>query len=58
MGHGLSDPPPLRKFYSQIHPTLEAAIHKCMEADPEKRFQSIAQFLKATARLKHEDAAA
>jgi serine/threonine-protein kinase len=58
MGHGLSDPPPLRKFYPQIHPTLEAAIHKCMEADPEKRFQNIAQFLKATARLKHEDAAA
>jgi hypothetical protein len=29
-----------------------------MEADPEKRFQNIAQFLKATARLKHEDAAA
>ncbi len=58
MGHGLSDPPPLRKFYPQIHPTLEAAIHKCMEADPEKRFQNIAQFLKATARLKHEDSIA
>jgi serine/threonine-protein kinase len=56
MGHGQSDPPPLKKFYPKINPTLEAAIHKCMEADPEKRFASISQFLKAISRLKHEDA--
>jgi serine/threonine-protein kinase len=55
MAHGMSDPPPLSKFYSKINPTLEAAIHKCMEADPEKRFPNIAQFLKAVSRLKHED---
>ena len=46
----------LSKFYPKINPTLEAAIHKCMEADPEKRFASISQFLKAISRLKHEDA--
>jgi serine/threonine protein kinase len=56
MTHGMSDPPPLRKYYPKINPTLEAAIHKCMEADPEKRFPNISQFLKAISRLKHEDA--
>ena len=56
MAHGLSAPPPLRKFYPKINPTLEAAIHKCMEAEPENRFPSMTQFLKAICRLKHEDA--
>jgi serine/threonine-protein kinase len=56
MTHGMSSPPPLRKYYPKINPTLESAIHKCMEAEPDLRFQSISQFLKATARLKHEDA--
>jgi eukaryotic-like serine/threonine-protein kinase len=56
MAHGLSAPPPLRKFYPKIEPTLEAAIHKCMEPEPGNRFPSMTQFLKATARVKHEDA--
>ena len=56
MSHGQSAPPPLSKYYPKINPTLEAAIHKCMESEPENRFPSIAQFLKAIARLKHEDA--
>jgi serine/threonine-protein kinase len=55
MAHGLTDPPPLKKYYPKIHPALEAAIHKCMEANPDNRFTSISQFLKATAKLKHED---
>jgi eukaryotic-like serine/threonine-protein kinase len=55
MTHGQSAPPPLRKFYPKINPTLEAAIHKCMESEPENRFQSITHFLKAIARLRHED---
>jgi hypothetical protein len=53
----LSTPPPLSRFYPKINPTLEAAIHKCMEAEPENRFPNISQFLKAISRLKHEDAA-
>jgi serine/threonine-protein kinase len=57
MAHGLSEPPPLSKFYPKINKTLEAAIHKCMESSPENRFQNIPQFLKAISRLKHEDAA-
>jgi serine/threonine-protein kinase len=56
MAHGMSDPPSLRKFYPTINPVLEAAIHKCMQAEPDNRFQNIAQFLKAISRLKHEDA--
>lgn len=55
MAHGLSEPPPLRKYYPKIHPTLEAAVHKCMEAEPTNRFPTMSQFLKAIARLKHED---
>jgi serine/threonine protein kinase len=58
MAHGIIKPPPLRKYYPKIHPTLEAAIHKCMEADPEQRFASITQFLKTIARLQSEDATA
>jgi serine/threonine-protein kinase len=56
MAHGLSAPPPIRKFYPKINSTLEAAIHKCMEADPANRFPAMGQFLKAISRLKHEDA--
>jgi serine/threonine protein kinase len=56
MSHGQSAPPPLRKFYPKIHPTLEAAIHKCMESEPENRFQTITLYLKAISRLSHEDA--
>jgi serine/threonine-protein kinase len=56
MAHGQSTPPPLKKFYPKINPTLEAAIHKCMESEPDNRFQTITQFLKAIARVKHEDA--
>jgi serine/threonine-protein kinase len=58
MAHGMSAPPPLRKFYPKIDPTLEAAIHKCMESNPDERFQSMGDFLKAIKRVKHEDAAA
>ncbi len=58
MTHGMSTPPLLRKYYPKINPTLEAAIHKCMEAEPENRFQNITQFLKTISRLGHEDAEA
>jgi serine/threonine protein kinase len=55
MTHGMSTPPPLRKYYSKIDPTLEAAIHKCIEAEPDNRFQTITQFLKAIARVRNEN---
>jgi serine/threonine-protein kinase len=55
MAHGLTDAPPLKKYYPKINPTLEAAIHKCIESNADNRFPSITQFLKAISRLKHED---
>lgn len=56
MTHGMSTPPPLKKYYPKINPTLEAAIHKCMEAEPENRFQNMSQYLKAISRLTSADA--
>jgi serine/threonine-protein kinase len=56
MAHGTADLPPLRKYYPKINPTLEAAIMKCLATDPNERFQSMTQFLKAISRVKHEDA--
>jgi eukaryotic-like serine/threonine-protein kinase len=55
MGHGLSEPAPLKKYYPKINPTLEAAIHKCIESEAENRFASVSQFMKAISRVKHED---
>jgi serine/threonine-protein kinase len=57
MGHGQSKPIPLDKHYPNINPKLRDAIHKCMEAEPEKRFQSMKSFLQAIRGVKHEDAA-
>lgn len=55
MGHGMSKPPSLDKYYPKIHPTLRDAIHKCMAPDPEKRFASMKLFLNAIRGVKHED---
>lgn len=55
MAHGQSDPPPIRKFYPEINPTLEAAILRCMNAKPEDRFVDMAAFLQAIRGVKHED---
>jgi serine/threonine protein kinase len=57
MGHGQHDMPPLRKYYPKIDRTLEAAIMKCVEPEPDNRWQSMTQFLNAIKRVKHEDAA-
>ncbi len=57
MSHGQSSPPPVSRYYPQIHPTLEAAVMKCVEADPNDRFSSLADFLKAIKPVEQEDAA-
>ena len=49
--------PPLSKYYPKIDKTLEAAIMKCVEPNPDNRWQSMTQFLNAIKRVKHEDAA-
>jgi serine/threonine-protein kinase len=55
MGHGQSKPIPLDKHYPTIDPRLRDAIHKCMEAEPEKRFQSMKAFVQAIRGVKQED---
>ena len=55
MGHGQSKPVPLEKHYPKIHPTLRDVIHKCIEPDPEKRFQSMKLVFNAIRIIKHED---
>jgi serine/threonine-protein kinase len=54
MSHGQSTPPPPEKYYKAIHPALSAAILKCIAAEPEERFQSMEDFLKAIRRVEHE----
>lgn len=57
MKHGLTTVPPLSKYYPKIDKTLEAAVMKCIEPNPDDRFQNMTQFLNAIKRVKHEDAA-
>jgi len=56
MKHGMFAPPPLSKYYSNIDPTLEAAVMRCVEAKPDDRFPTMGKFLHAIRRVKHEDA--
>ncbi|QDU54017.1 Serine/threonine-protein kinase PknB [Aeoliella mucimassa] len=57
MSHGASAPPPIRQFYEKIDPRLEAAILKCIESEPDKRYTNVGDFLNAIKMLKSEDAA-
>ena len=56
MGHGQSKPAPIEKFYPKIHPKLREVIYKCIEPEPEQRFQSVKLVLNAIKTVKHEDA--
>ena len=47
MGHGQSKPRSLEKHYPKIHPRLRDVIHKCIEPDPNNRFQSMKLVLNA-----------
>lgn len=57
MSHGASTPAPLSSYYPKIDPRLEAAILKCIEAEPENRYGSVDDFLRAIKPLKSEDVA-
>lgn len=57
MSHGASRPKPLAEHCPKVDPRLDAAILKCIEAQPEDRFSTIDEFLKAIRNLKSEDAA-
>jgi eukaryotic-like serine/threonine-protein kinase len=56
MGNGQSAPTPLEKHCPKINPILRDAIHKCLEPEPEKRFQSMKVLLNAIRSAKSETA--
>ncbi|WP_428307628.1 serine/threonine protein kinase [Lacipirellula sp.] len=56
MGNGQSAPVPLEKHCPKINPILRDAIHKCLEPEPEKRFQSMKVLLNAIRAAKSETA--
>ena len=57
MSHGQSQPRPLSSHVPDVHPELEAAIHKCLAADPGERFPDVESFLKAIRRVEAENTA-
>jgi len=46
----------IRKHRPTIHPALAKAIHACLLPEPARRCPSIQHFLKAIAKIEHEDA--
>lgn len=56
MTHGSTEPSPLSKFCPAIHPKLEESILRCIANDPEERFKSLDEFLKAIQSVKNENA--
>ncbi len=56
MSHGQSEPPPITKFYPNIHPALMKAITECMRPNPEQRTQSMQQFLNTIRSVRQDDA--
>ncbi len=56
MSHGQSAPPAIELAYPSIHPTLSAAILKCLEASPDNRPESMEEFLRSIRPIQHEDA--
>lgn len=55
MGHGQSKPQPLEKHSPNVDPKLRDAIHKCIAAEPDKRFPTMKAFLQAIRGVKHEN---
>jgi serine/threonine-protein kinase len=56
MGNGQSAPTPLEKHCPNINPVIRAAIHKCLEPEPEQRFQSMKLLLNAIRAARSESA--
>ena len=56
MGNGQSAPVPLEKHCPKINPILRDAIHKCLEPEAEKRFNSMKTLLNAIRSAKSETA--
>ena len=54
MGNGQSAPTPIEKHCPKIHPAIRDVIHKCLEPEAEKRFQSMKLLLNAMRSAKSE----
>ncbi|MCS5629900.1 MAG: serine/threonine protein kinase [Pirellulaceae bacterium] len=54
--HDTIPPEDILKYRSKLHPTLAAAIMKCLSVDPAKRYQTVNDFLRAIDGLMSEDA--
>lgn len=54
MGNGQSAPTPIEKHCPKIHPVIRDVIHKCLEPEAEKRFQSMKLLLNAMRNAKSE----
>ncbi len=48
-------PTPINQYRPKIHPDLAQAIHRCLEADPQKRCPSLTEFLQMIRRVEYED---
>ncbi len=57
MKHVEHPPVEIERYRPQIEPTLAKAIMRCVEREPEKRFATLNDFLKAIADVKSADAA-
>ncbi|HEV8578832.1 MAG TPA: protein kinase [Thermoanaerobaculia bacterium] len=49
--HMREEPPPPSSRWPEIPPALEAAILRCLEKDPERRYRSVAELLRALEEL-------
>jgi eukaryotic-like serine/threonine-protein kinase len=55
LAHDTMDPRDLHDFCPKLNVTLARAIMKCLEPDPNRRFQSIDQFLQAVRKVESDD---
>ncbi|QDU91247.1 Serine/threonine-protein kinase PknB [Pirellulimonas nuda] len=55
MTHGTGKIPPIATYRPKVSPALDAAICKCMAAEPADRFPSMETFLNAIRQVKQED---
>ena len=56
MKHAEHEPVDIKRYRPQIHPKLAAAIHKAIERNPDKRFATMKDFIKALADIETDDA--
>ena len=56
MKHAEHEPVEIRRYRPRIHPQLAAAIHKAIERNPDSRFATMKDFIKAIAGVESDDA--